>query len=518
VRSVNNSQSVKRLLLALISSIFVGETLLMLFIDRLPQQLSQWHKALLDAALLSALTFPAIYLLVFRPLKIQLTKLKQAEAAQQEILDRFQKIADQVPGIIFQFQLRPDGSSCVPYANEGLLKTYRINPEDVREDASYVFTVVHPDDLENHLASIQISAQDLTPWIQEYRLKFGEEPECWLLGNALPQRLADGSTLWHGFITDITERKQVESALQIAAIAFESQEGMVITDTNNVIIKANQAFIRFTGYSSEELINQKMNILKSGHHDADFYAAMWDSISRTGTWQGEIWNRLKNGALHPEFVTITAVTNNDGEVINYVATYTDITERKIIEDKLNNLAFYDSLTQLPNRVLLADRMYQTLAHCRRNQEIAAVCMLDLDGFKQVNDTLGHTSGDRLLCDVAQRLQECIRQEDTAARFGGDEFALLLGGFTTVSECEQTLTRIVASIAAPYQIFGQMAYISASIGVTLFPEDNSDPDLLLRHADQVMYEVKQSSKNGYQLFNSVQAKRVQTNQEFFNKIG
>ena len=183
----------------------------------------------------------------------------------------------------------------MPYANEGLFKIYRISPEDVREDASYVFTVVHPDDLENHRASIQTSAQDLTPWIQEYRLKFGEEPECWLLGNALPQRLADGSTLWHGFITDITERKQVETELQIAAIAFESQEGMVITDINNVIIKVNQAFIRLTGYSSEELLNRRMNILKSGRHDAKFYAAMWDSLTHTGTWQGEIWNRLKNG-------------------------------------------------------------------------------------------------------------------------------------------------------------------------------------------------------------------------------
>ncbi|MGZ8159115.1 MAG: EAL domain-containing protein [Methylobacter sp.] len=489
----------------------------MLFIDLLPP-LSQWHEALLDASLLLTLTFPAIYLLAFRPLKIQLTKLKHAEATQHEALDRLQKIAGQVPGIVFQFQLRPDGSCCIPYANEALLKIYRISPEDVREDASCVFSVVHADDLESHQASIQTSAQDLTPWIQEYRLKFGEEPVTWLLGNALPQRLADGSTLWHGFITDITERKQVEAELQVAAIAFESQEGMVITDTNNVIVKVNQAFVRLTGYASDELINRKMNILKSGHHDAEFYAAMWTSLIHKGTWQGEIWNRLKNGELHPEFVTITAVKNSVGEIINYVATYTDITERKVTEEKINNLAFYDPLTQLPNRVLLADRMHQTLAHCRRNQEIAAICMVDLDGFKHVNDTLGHASGDRLLCEVAQRLQECIRQEDTAARFGGDEFALLLGGFTKVSECEQTLTRIIASIAAPYQIFGQMAHISASIGVTLFPDDSSDPDLLLRHADQVMYEVKQSGKNGYQLFNSAHAKRNQITQDFLKKIG
>lgn len=490
----------------------------MLFLDSLPQQLSQWHEALLDSTLLLTLTFPAIYLLVFRPLKSQLIRLKQAKTSQQEILDRFEKITEQVPGIVFQFQLRPDGSSCLPYANEELLKIFRVKPEDVKEDASRLFTVIHPADLEDHLASIRTSAQNLTPWVQEYRLKFDDESVCWLLGNALPQRLADDSTLWHGFITDITERKQSEVELQIAATAFEAQEGMVITDTDNVIIKVNQAFVNITGYSREELLNRKMNILKSGHHDAEFYATLWDSLIHTGTWQGEIWNRFKNGELHPEFVTITAVRNNDGKIINYVATYTDITDRKITEEKINNLAFYDPLTQLPNRVLLADRMQQTLARCHRNKEIAAICMVDLDGFKQVNDTLGHASGDRLLCDVAQRLKDCIRQEDTAARFGGDEFALLLSGFTTTDECEHTLQRIIASIAAPYQIFGQMAHISASIGVTLYPEDSGDPDLLLRHADQAMYEVKQASKNGYQLFNATHAKRIQINQEFFKKIG
>jgi diguanylate cyclase (GGDEF)-like protein/PAS domain S-box-containing protein len=514
---IKNSQSVKYLLLALISSIFAGETLVMMIIGLLPP-LSLWHGAMLDAALLSVLVFPATYFLAFRPLKIQLTRHQQAEIKQQEALDRLRKIAGQVPGIVFQFQMRPDGSCLVPYANEALVKIYRVKPEDVREDAAYVFTVVHPEDLEHHLASIQASAQDLTPWVQEYRLKFGEEPDCWLLGNALPQRLADGSTLWHGFITDITERKLAEAELQIAATAFESQEGMVITDIDNVIVKVNKAFMRLTGYSSSELINRKMNLLKSDRHDAEFYAAMWDSLMRTGAWQGEIWNRLKNGEVQPEFVTITAVKNNRGEVINYVGTYTDITERKAIEEKVNSLAFYDPLTRLPNRVLLADRMHQTLAHCRRNKEIAAVCMLDLDGFKQVNDTLGHASGDQLLCDVARRLQECIRQEDTAARFGGDEFALLLGGFTKVSECEQTLERIVASLSAPYLIFGQNARISASIGVTLFPEDSSDPDLLLRHADQVMYEVKQTGKNGYQLFNAMHAKRSQATQDFIKKIG
>ena len=668
MKSSHTPYPVRLLLLALIGSIFIGEMLSHSLIEMLPP-LSHLHLALLDAGLLLTLVFPVIYFLVFRPLEIQQAKHKQADMLRQQAQDRLTKVAGQVPGVVFQFQLRPDGSCCLPYANEQLLNIYRVEPEVVQDDASSVFTVVHPDDLEAHLASIQTSAQNLTPWFNEYRLKFGDEPDCWLLGNALPQRLDDGSTLWYGFIiditahkriehelqrttdklqnhhaeleaqnhelqqahiqleesrkrymdlfdfapigyltltdngliekinhtgaellccerkalqrrslnyflepeqcerwqqhflsaltlstkqsfelvmrrddgsdfhallncqrmensepamihvafTDISERKQVETELQIAATAFESQEGMVITDTDNIIIKVNHAFARITGYSSEELLNRRMNILKSSHHDAEFYDEMWGSLIRTGAWQGEIWNRLKNGEVHPTFVTITAVKNKAGQVINYVATYTDITERKITEEKVNNLAFYDQLTQLPNRVLFADRIKQTLALCRRNREMAAVCMLDLDGFKQVNDTLGHAAGDQLLWEVAQRLQECIRQEDTAARFGGDEFALLLGGFASVSECEQTLARIVTIIAEPYLIFGQMAQISASIGVTLFPEDNSEPDLLLRHADQAMYQVKQASKNGYHLFNSIYEKRNQTNQNSLARI-
>lgn len=211
------------------------------------------------------------------------------------------------------------------------------------------------------------------------------------------------------------------------------------------------------------------------------------------------------------------VVDEQGEPVEVVSSWADITARKTAEEEIRKLAFYDTLTQLPNRRLMSDRMLQMLSHSRRTGELVAVCMLDLDGFKQVNDTLGHEGGDALLREVAQRLRECIRREDTAARFGGDEFALLLGGFKRTQECEQMLARIVAAVAAPYQVCGKIARVSASIGVTLFPNDGSDPDLLLRHADHAMYEAKQAGKNRYQLFDPRHEQIQQANQGMMDKI-
>ncbi|WP_054773199.1 putative bifunctional diguanylate cyclase/phosphodiesterase [Methylogaea oryzae] len=293
---------------------------------------------------------------------------------------------------------------------------------------------------------------------------------------------------------------------------------MIITDADCVILRVNQAFTDITGYTAEEAIGRKMNLLKSGRHDAAFYKAMWQSIADTGSWQGEVWNRRKNGEIYPEWLTITAVYDATGTTSHYVGTLTDITARKSAEDEIRNLAFFDPLTQLPNRMLLADRMRQTLARARRTGELIAVCMLDLDGFKAVNDSLGHHAGDQLLREVAQRLLDCIRQEDTAARLGGDEFALLLGGFQTNGACEQTLGRIVSLVANPYQVAGQSAKVSASIGVTLYPSDGSAPDLLLRHADQSMYEAKQAGKNRYHIFDPSIDQRQHAKQSTLKKIG
>ncbi|HEY8219209.1 MAG TPA: PAS domain S-box protein, partial [Methylobacter sp.] len=226
-------------------------------------------------------------------------------------------------------------------------------------------------------------------------------------------------------LRDVTLRKQADAHLRIAAIAFESNEPMVITDANNIILQVNQAFTKSTGYTKEEAVGQKINLLKSGHHGEAFYKAMWETISRTGTWQGEIWDRRKNGEIYPKWLIISVVKGDDGAVTHYVGTHIDITERKAAEEQIKQLAFYDPLTQLPNRRLLQERLKHGIDVERRDGKQLALLMLDLDRFKSVNDSMGHMAGDELLQQVAERITNRLRDVDMVARLGGDEFIVLL---------------------------------------------------------------------------------------------
>jgi diguanylate cyclase (GGDEF)-like protein/PAS domain S-box-containing protein len=813
-----------------------------------------------------------------------ITERKKLEEARQEAQDRFQKITQLAPGIVYQFRLRPDGSACIPYASEAAREIYRLDPEEVRDDASKIFTLVHPDDLENFKASIQASARDMTPWQHEYRLRFDDGAVRWLFGNSIPQHETDGSTLWHGFITDITERKaaekmlhfhseillnlsegvflirasdgvivftnpqferifgygpgellgkhvsivnapgerspevvaaeimgelaragkwrgevrnvkkdgtvfwchasvltidhpqfglvwisvhediterkkneerlrqseerlrayldnisdtiwlidanlnmayvspsvthllgvlpeeligrpsalvihpddmgiidnamryvmehpgephtiryrvshkdgrwvdvestgvnmlcnqvingvlvtmrditerkQAEQALtesesrfreifntvsdaifihdaetgriidvnrrmlemygltheqalasdvndlsagtppystaeavekirlaytdgpqtfdwlarardghlfwvevslkfaligsqqrilavvrdiserkradeelRIAATAFESQDGMVITDADSVILRVNHAFTEITGYTAQEAIGQTPRLLSSGRHDAVFYAAMWKCIRYSGVWQGEIWNRRKSGEVYPERLTITAVKGDAGEVTHYVATMHDITERKAAEEEINSLAFYDTLTQLPNRRMLDDRLGQAMAASKRSGHYGALMFLDLDNFKPLNDTHGHGVGDLLLREVAHRLTGCVREVDTVARFGGDEFVVMLselgeGKTESTAQAGIVAEKIRAALAEPYLLTfkpeneTEMTVehrCAASIGVVAFNSEAS-AEKIIKWADIAMYQAKEGGRN------------------------
>jgi diguanylate cyclase (GGDEF)-like protein/PAS domain S-box-containing protein len=336
------------------------------------------------------------------------------------------------------------------------------------------------------------------------RQKNGAVSPYWLTISAVTG--AEGAiTHYVGTYTDITLRKQAEADLRIAATAFESQEGMIITDAKGSILRVNRAFCEISGYSAEEVIGQNPSLMQSGRHPADFYQAMWKNIHLTGGWQGEIWDRRKNGELFPKWLTISAVKDDDGMVSHYVGTHFDITEQKKKEEKIKELAFFDQLTGLPNRTLLLDRLKQAMTNSARNANLGALLFLDLDNFKTLNDTLGHDMGDLLLKQVAQRLTACLREGDTVARQGGDEFVVVLTDLS-LDEAEAAIAtemvaeKILASLSHPYYL-GEMTHNSStSIGVTLFRGQQTSFEELLKQADLAMYKSKDSGRNAVHFFN------------------
>ncbi|MBI5625788.1 MAG: PAS domain S-box protein [Nitrosomonadales bacterium] len=309
-------------------------------------------------------------------------------------------------------------------------------------------------------------------------------------------------------VRDISDRKHADEEIRIAATVFESQEGMMVTDANSVILRVNQAFTDITGYTAEEAVGQTPSLLKSGRHDEAFFDAMWESIRRTGVWKGEIWNRRKNGEVYPERLSITAVKDCAGEITHYVATLHDITERKQAEEQIHNLAFYDTLTQLPNRRMLSDRMNQAMASSKRSSRYGALLFLDLDNFKPLNDTYGHAVGDLLLKEVARRISSCVREMDTVARFGGDEFVVMLTELDANKVESTAQAGIVAEkiriiLAEPYVLKIQQAgkaettvehHCTSSIGVVLFINHEDSPEDIIKWADMAMYQAKDDGRN------------------------
>lgn len=338
---------------------------------------------------------------------------------------------------------------------------------------------------------------------------------------SISAHVAELETLAHG-INDMAEKLQQESvilhqrmedAVRIAALAFESHEGMMIVGPDKIIMRVNKAFTRITSYTEDEIVGQTPHMLSSGYHEGEFYDAMWDSIKTTGFWQGEIWNRRKTGESYPAWVNITALEREEGKVAYYVATYTDITERKEAENEIKNLAFSDALTHLPNRRTLMDRLNQTMAASNRSRRYGSLIFIDLDNFKPLNDMFGHEVGDLLLIEVAKRLNSCIRGMDTVARFGGDEFVVMLvelnaGKDESVSQTEIVVEKIRASLAEPYiltirkdeQVITTVTHqCTASIGVQIFLGKEVCAEEIIKQADLAMYRAKKDGRNSYRFF-------------------
>jgi diguanylate cyclase (GGDEF)-like protein/PAS domain S-box-containing protein len=315
----------------------------------------------------------------------------------------------------------------------------------------------------------------------------------------------DGQALIQVNLRDMTATKRAQEALRIAATAFESQEGMAVTDSNLVFLQVNPAFCRITGYSAQEAVGQTPRLLQSGRHEAAFYAELWNALNRFGMWQGEIWNRRKSGEVYPEWITISAVKDERDQTTHYVAVFTDITSHKEAENQIQHLAFYDPLTQLPNRRLLMDRLEQAITASARHLRLNALLFVDLDNFKTINETLGHLHGDQLLTQVAIRLSHCVRDGDSVARLGGDEFVVILedlseNAIEAANQAEAVAEKIRLELSLPYVIEGANLLSTPSIGVALFggslADTAEDP---IKRAELAMYQAKAAGRNTVRFF-------------------
>jgi len=301
-------------------------------------------------------------------------------------------------------------------------------------------------------------------------------------------------------VSEITDRKNIEEELRLYSLVLgSSSEGMIVTDADNVIITVNPAFSRITGYSFDEVRGKSPKMFKSDRHDQAFYEAMWSAITSHGQWQGEIWDKRKDGEIQVKWMTINSILNEDGSINRYVALFSDITEKKKSEELIWRQANFDTLTGLPNRDMFRDRLGQEVKKSVRAELPLALLLVDLDQFKEVNDTLGHAVGDMLLKEAARRISACVRETDTVARLGGDEFTIVISEISNKTHVEDVAQKIVSKLAEPFHLGNEVAYISASIGITLYPNDSIDIDALMKNADQAMYVAKNKGRNRFSYF-------------------
>jgi diguanylate cyclase (GGDEF)-like protein/PAS domain S-box-containing protein len=318
----------------------------------------------------------------------------------------------------------------------------------------------------------------------------------------------DHEHLFYVLVRDISARKSAERTLYLAAQVFEnSRDAILLTDSARHIISINRAYSEITGYASDDMLGKPLSVYRSGIEDETFFRAVWDQIEATGHWQGEIWSRKKTGELFPAWLALTAIRDNHDQVSNYMAILSDITERKRSEEHTRHLAEHDFLTDLPNRVLLLDRLSLALSAARRKGSMLAIMFLDLDRFKQVNDTLGHQVGDQLLKEVAARLLKCVRKVDTVSRQGGDEFVIILADIGGIDHAAHVAATIRQAIGQPYVIAEHELHVSASIGVSIFPSDGDDIDTLVKNADIAMYHAKQGGRNNFRFFSAEMNERI-----------
>ncbi|MBU1641972.1 EAL domain-containing protein, partial [bacterium] len=368
----------------------------------------------------------------------------------------------------------------------------------------------------------QFQKQFFTPGEQhtcELRMLRQNDAPFWAQITAVSAVDADNIPTVRLVMNDITARRVSEETLKLAASVFtHAGEGIMITDAKGTIIEVNRAFSRITGYSRQDVLGQNPRILSSGRHNKEFFTSMWSTIIEKVYWHGEIWNRRKNGEVYPAMLTVTAVQDDRGNIQHFAALFSDITQEKEHEIELEHAVQYDALTGLPNRVLLSDRLHQGMAQALRHGQYLAVAYLDLDGFKEINDTYGHKVGDQMLIALSDSMQQTLREGDTIARLGGDEFVVVLQDLPRIDVSIPMITRLLDAAGGQVHAGENMLQISASLGVTFYPQSQDvDADILLRQADQAMYAAKMSGKNQYQFFDSSQEDAIVERHKWIESI-
>lgn len=434
-------------------------------------------------------------------LHTDITARKQNEQIAADRERMLNQLAQQVPGMLYQYVLDSNGSPHMPYVSDQVEQLYGVSADEVKKSTDILGCHVHPDDFATLQQSILASAHSLEVWRHVFRIINSAGQIRWIHGEANPDQQSDGSVVWYGYQMDVTADKIAEQELKLAANVFEhTHEGIIITDANKIIIEVNPTFTLITGYSRAEAIGQHVTFMTSQRHDQSFYQAIDSRLKQHGFWQGEVWNKKKDGTVYCERKTISVVCDSAGEVYQYVSLCSDVTKLKEQQQKLEQLAHYDSLTTLPNRSLLHDRLKVAMALATRNHCTLTIVYIDLDDFKPINDEFGHNAGDYVLRVVAQRLLETVRANDTVARIGGDEFIILLNNESKTGY-KVLLRRLLEALLQPITFAESAVIISASLGVTHYPNTANSAECLIQQADQAMYNAKRNGKNQIKEFNS-----------------
>ncbi|HRY16064.1 MAG TPA: EAL domain-containing protein, partial [Candidatus Competibacteraceae bacterium] len=421
--------------------------------------------------------------------------MTQERLALQAVKQQYEELAARIPVGAYRLRMIHDDGMRFDYVSPRWCLINNLDPQTVYSDVSLAFTQVYPEE-RARFARLYEQLR-LNPEGFEWEGRFLVHNETrWMRIESTPTRLENGDIIWDGIQTDITERHQANEKLRLsAAVVASTRDGVVITDLEARILVVNPAYCEITGYSEAEALGQTPRILQSGRHDRAFYQAMWASLQETGHWRGELWNRRKNGELYPQWLTVSVVRNPQGEATHYVGVLTDMSQIRYIEARLERLAHYDPLTDLPNRLLVQSRLAHALEQAQRHGHQVSVLFIDLDQFKTINDSLGHPVGDQLLQAVAWRLSGRFRQEDTLARLGGDEFLVVLEYLKRPEEAVAVARSILGLLEQPFKLNGdQEIYVSASIGISLYPDDGYSAAELIQHADTAVYQAKTQGRN------------------------